>query len=625
MTSQAISGLPAWLHMLAQVYPPQSVALVGAGNGTGPLVQWLQSQASQAGQGAPAVTLLEPHAPSMAQLAKRLAGTEASAEWRLLPELLAPEQGEHTYHQYTLAAENGLLPPEALHPLWPSLQLQSQEQAATVALAQLLPAGWLLMDCLPAAHLLQGTHLPASTQVVLARVVLSDAAPAGSSLANMQALLAESGFKAVATFAERNSGLGKALFVRDPKGLQDHIDQALAKAQALEADKAQLTDAKDKALAQVQLLAQEKAQAQQRCDELAKAKQAEAQARAAEQQAKEQALDKAKDLEADKAQLTDAKDKALAQVQQLAQEKAQALQRCDELDKAKETEAQARAAEQQSKEQALTNAKAFESEKAQLQKQTEELTKQLAVSKESLKDLENRLRNDMSKGLTNAVKQLEAFQRIRDFLGTVDGLGDFHGWPISPDIGLFLLERMREQHYDLIIEFGSGTSTALFAQAAQVLEQQGKATTQIVTFEHDTVYHAKTQQLLKARGLEGRVRLKHAPLMEWRDGDASYLYYDCQATLAELAQQSVSGQLRILVLVDGPPGATCQNARYPAVPMVFSALARHHIDVVLDDASRPEEKQVIELWKSFWKHRSCHITEHTVPSEKGIYLATPQK
>lgn len=565
---QPIAQLPTWLHMLAQVYPPHSVALVGAGNGTGPLVQWLQSHASQAWQAAPAlpaVTLLEPHAPSMAQLAKRLAAKEACAEWRLLPDLLAPEPGEHTYHQYTLAAENGLLPPEALHPLWPSLQLQSQEQAATVALAQLLPTGWLLLDCLPAAHLLQGAPLPASTQVVLARVVLSDTAPAGSSLANVQVLLAQSGFKAVATFAERNSALGKALFVRDPKGLEDHIDQALAKVKTLEADKAQLTDAKDKALAQVQQLAQEKAQAQQRCDELAKAKEAEI--------------------------------------------------------AAKQAEAQARTAEQQAKDQALAKAKALEADIVQLQKQTEELTKQLAVSKGSLKDLENRLRNDMSKGLSNAVKQLEAFQRIRDFLGTVDGLGDFHGWPISPDIGLFLLERMREQHYDLIIEFGSGTSTALFAQAAQVLEQQGKAPTQIVTFEHDTLYHAKTLQLLKTRGLDGRVSLVHAPLVDWREGDQAYLYYNCQVTLAELAQQHANRHLRILVLVDGPPGATYPNARYPAVPLVFGALGRHHIDVVLDDASRPEEKQVIELWKSFWKQRSFRCVEHHIPSEKGIYLA----
>lgn len=219
----SVSNLPSWLTMAAHIYPPQQVVLVGAGNGTGPLVQWLQSWASDTGLGLPAVTLLEPHAPSRAQLTKRLAGIEACADWQLLPDMLAPEEGEHTYYQYTLATENGLQSLESLHPLWPSLQLQCKQLTAAVTVAHLLPAGWLLVDCLPAAHLLQGTPLPSSTKVVLARVTLGDAAPAGSSLASVEALLASSGFKAVATFTERNSALGKALFVREQLA-QSEID-----------------------------------------------------------------------------------------------------------------------------------------------------------------------------------------------------------------------------------------------------------------------------------------------------------------------------------------------------------------------------------------------------------------
>jgi hypothetical protein len=235
----------------------------------------------------------------------------------------------------------------------------------------------------------------------------------------------------------------------------------------------------------------------------------------------------------------------------------------------------------------------------------------------------------MNKGLTNAVKQVESFMRIQSFLGDGDSLGEFHGWPISPDIGLFLLERMREQHYDLIIEFGSGTSTALFARAIEVMQQQAaaKATDQtaspavttFVSFEHDTFYLGKTQQMLKARGLQKQVRLVHAPLVEWLDGDQAYLYYDCKATLSEIAQQNIDRQLRILVFVDGPPGVTCLNARYPAAPYVLNALSRHQIDFVLDDAGRPEEKQVIELWRTFWKKRSLRFEDYLISSEKGIY------
>lgn len=264
------------------------------------------------------------------------------------------------------------------------------------------------------------------------------------------------------------------------------------------------------------------------------------------------------------------------------------------------------------------------------------LAKQLAGTKECLKETETRLRNELSKGLGNAVKQVEAFLRIQNYLGSGDALGDFHGWPISPDIGLFLLEKMREQHYDLIIEFGSGTSTALFARALEVITQNRKhqidngasdsitTPTEIVSFEHDLHYHRKTSQMLNARRLHDRVQLVHAPLVDWSEGEQNYLYYDCQDTLSELAQRNADRRARILVLVDGPPGATCANARYPAVPLIFNVLGRHHIEVVLDDASRPEEKQVIEMWKSFWKQRSIRITESMVQSEKGIYIATPQ-
>jgi FkbM family methyltransferase len=332
----SVSNLPSWLTMVAQIYPPKHVVLVGAGNGTGLLVQWLLNHASQsteAGQCAVAVTLLEPHAPSMAQLAKRLAAEVQCANWQFQSDTLIPTGGDSTYHQFSLAAENGLLPLEALRPLWPGLQLQSQQLTSGVSLESLVPASWLLIDCLPVAQLLEGTPLPATTQVVLARVVLANAAINGSSLTEVQAVLEPYGFRALAIFEERNSTMGKVLFVRDPSGLQEHVDQ----------------------------LKQEKQQIQKSCDELTKAKeletlakQAEVQARAAEQQAKE---------------------RALAQLQQLKQEKQQIQKSCDELTKAKEletlakqAEVQARAAEQQAKERALAQLQQLKQEKQQIQK-----------------------------------------------------------------------------------------------------------------------------------------------------------------------------------------------------------------------------------------------------------------
>jgi hypothetical protein len=240
--------------------------------------------------------------------------------------------------------------------------------------------------------------------------------------------------------------------------------------------------------------------------------------------------------------------------------------------------------------------------------------------------------------LSNATRQLEAFLNLQQLLQGGDSIAAMHGWPISPDIGLFLAERLREHHYDLIIEFGSGTSTVLFAQLVDLLSKRTTAypdkpsdvgepvqfVTEIVSFEHDHVYHAKTLQMLKSRGIDQHVHLVHAPLVDWCDGDQTYLYYDCQNKLTELAQRHANRKLRILLLVDGPPGATCPNARYPAVPFVFTTLWRHRIDLVLDDANRPEEKLVINMWRSYWTEKTVQITESLLQSEKGIFVAFSQ-
>ncbi|NIF82447.1 hypothetical protein F3J24_02845 [Comamonas sp. Tr-654] len=271
--------------------------------------------------------------------------------------------------------------------------------------------------------------------------------------------------------------------------------------------------------------------------------------------------------------------------------------------------------------------------KAQTEAFLKLLQSNLSETKEGLQGVvnasETKVKNELGKGLANSVKQLESFMNIQSFFSSGDFFSDFHGWPISPDIGVFLLEKMRSQNYDLIIEFGSGTSTALFAKAAEAMSGKTQKSavpktlkTEIVTFEHNQLYHEKTQKMLRARKLDWYVNLIHAPLIDWKDERQDYLYYDCQSVLEDLAEKYKSQKIKILVLVDGPPGSTCKNARYPAVPIIFNAFAKQSIDIVLDDASRPEEKATIDLWREFYKKRSIAIEESSIPSEKGIHISS---
>lgn len=266
-----------------------------------------------------------------------------------------------------------------------------------------------------------------------------------------------------------------------------------------------------------------------------------------------------------------------------------------------------------------------------LKQQKTELDAQLKRHADELISVRKSLDSAVKKEISNATKQIEAFISIQTYLTTGGGLSEFHGFPISPDIGLFLIERIRERRYDIAIEFGSGTSTALLAKAMQMTKRDGASSVYSVTdeehswlvcsFEHNLDYLHKTQGLLESQKLSDLVGLNHTPLIDWQDKTGRYLYYDCDEKLIAVAKQLSCGPKRLLVLIDGPPGATCINSRYPAVPSVFKHLFQHKIDVVLDDANRSEELAVINLWREFWKENLIDVVEGTAVSEKGLYWA----
>lgn len=608
------SPLLSWLDHLWVLYPAQNVLVIGAGNGTSPWTDALQRWQ------APSATLVEADEAQFQQLQHSPAAREG---WHLRKQVIASQTGSATFYTASNPAESGLIEPDSLRALWPNLKTRQKTARQAISLTELLDttalgANWLIIDCLPADELLASTaDRLAQLEVIVTRTLLplNDAGADSSgkpTLTAIQQTLEAQGFTQVATQQARNPGIAHTLHVRNHSArvrqLAAQCEQA-TQAAATESTRHQAA----RGLAEAQIK-----QAQQHIrtlqDELAKATAALQEANASKDQA---------------ASATQLK----IQVQDVQQQ----IELSFKSASTQNNELKTLLSSQKTAIDGLTQQVAQLSQATVFSSALEApLAKQLAGTKESLKDTETRLRNELSKGLGNAVKQVEAFLRIQNYLGSGDALGDFHGWPISPDIGLFLLEKIREQHYDLIIEFGSGTSTALFARALEVITQNRKhqidngasdsitTPTEIVSFEHDLHYHRKTSLMLNARRLHDRVQLVHAPLVDWSEGEQNYLYYDCQDTLSELAQRNADRRARILVLVDGPPGATCANARYPAVPLIFNTLGRHHIEVVLDDASRPEEKQVIEMWKSFWKQRSIRITESMVQSEKGIYIATPQ-
>jgi hypothetical protein len=242
----------------------------------------------------------------------------------------------------------------------------------------------------------------------------------------------------------------------------------------------------------------------------------------------------------------------------------------------------------------------FESLADSILQQKSELQSQLKKQSQAMDKVRDTLTKSIKTEVTNATKQLEAFFGIKSYFETGEVIGELHGWPISPDLGLYLIQQLEATPYDLVIEFGSGTSTQLMAKTLEVIAQRhptrGKPTQ--VAFEHLAIYHEKTLSVLQQSGHANSVHLHHTPLVPYQAPDGTaYAYYDCEARLQELSREFGNKTLmRIFVLVDGPPEGTGLHARYPALPVLLNHFKQANINLVLDDYNRSGEKEVAQKW-----------------------------
>lgn len=559
----ALADLPLWLQVVSRLYKPSSLTLVGAGNGTGPLVQWLDKQPIDN------VLVFEAEASLLSQLPQRLG---PRSTWQLRHDLVVPQaqagQG-CTFNRYALASESGLLPLESLRSLWPNLQPMSPQTWPGIPLHTQPSAEWLLLDCLPAAALLDGLPLR-DTDVVLARATLnegdSQSTPTGSGLDEVAALLTPQGFTLLGQFEERNGALGKALFVRDPAGLQEELACAIKSCELLSR--------------RVETEAQDHKQIRQGQERTIQ--QLHAQLASTRMQHTTQAREQQKKL--DDLGTTQAK---------LEAELARSLQERDHATKQLET---ARATENhlmiqhQMLLEELTKAEPYISLIKDLFKaQTDDLIK-----------VREHLERVMKKELLNATKQLEAFLNVQSALSGGDLIPGLHGWPISPDLAAYLIELIRTNDYDMVIEFGSGTSTVVMAKALAQMRhrREGKGPVVQMAFEHLEAYHAQTQAQLRAAGLATAATVHLAPLAPYQAANGkTYPYYTCQPALQALQATYDKPNCRALVLVDGPPASTGEHARFPAVSVVTSVLRHVGLDILLDDLIREDEQQVARMWQ----------------------------
>jgi hypothetical protein len=203
------------------------------------------------------------------------------------------------------------------------------------------------------------------------------------------------------------------------------------------------------------------------------------------------------------------------------------------------------------------------------------------------------IEKQQSRQARESLAQLESFVRLQTYMGPDLLLPDMHGWPISPDLGVLLIRLLEAMEYDLIVEFGSGSSTLIIAEVLRRKAQKTGIHTPFVSFEHLETYFSHTQSLLKQAEHLSSVLLVHAPLVEMQIDKSIFPYYN--ESLVRTALEKYQPK-RIFALVDGPPANTGPLARFPAFSILSRVLPTADLHFLMDDYNREDEKTIVDQW-----------------------------
>lgn len=134
-----------------------------------------------------------------------------------------------------------------------------------------------------------------------------------------------------------------------------------------------------------------------------------------------------------------------------------------------------------------------------------------------------------------------------------------------------------------IIELGSGVSTLYSAQLIKDLN----LSTQVISLDHEETYGTQTNEYLKVAQLDNHAQVIIAPLTTHMINNNNWKWYK---TTSLKQDQKID-----VLVVDGPITYLQSNARYPAIPLLFSRLS-HKAIILVDDYNRKDEQAIVKLW-----------------------------
>lgn len=587
VTYQGVIGL---VNILFKIYPPSNIICIDLRDSWKEWFYWFQNKNYMS------VEWLESDHNRSEFLFKL--SSELELDINIDTKVIAPNSGNIDYYYTTLNQENGIVLPAKLQNIWKNISIKEKRSRQANSLSEIVLESinnqWLLIDCLQGVSILKNNLEELSCfDLIVVRALSS------SKDDNLNILVSELrviGFKLLDTCSTDDPILVRAVFVRDSCRIVDALTDRL---DLLQSNSDELSDLNNELLLKNRTLLEEKEKL-------------------------ESSLKKSKLIEQEYNKLLLKLDKKNQKIRKYRYQYQSLKIAYDQL-------ASTTATLEKVNNQLLALTSGQQSLMDLVQKDQEysidilKSYEKLSCGFDKLQQSNISLQNSFSKKIANSVEHIENYIALNNYFNTGKKLSNYSGWPISPDLALFIVDRMNEYDYDAVIEFGSGTSTELFAKLVEMKQRDGEKIPKILSFDHLEEYYSKTRSILKQSNLTSYVDLKLTPLISIELNQEQYHYYDCHNILIKFIDE-LPDNPKILVLVDGPPGNTCRHARYPALPVVLSVNQPMYIDVILDDAMRNEEKEVVAKWVALvddlnYSHREF-IPQAT---EKGLFLLQVEK
>ena len=169
------------------------------------------------------------------------------------------------------------------------------------------------------------------------------------------------------------------------------------------------------------------------------------------------------------------------------------------------------------------------------------------------------------------------------------------GWAIGEQKFHLIVEHISQDPVN-ILEFGSGVSTARFAQEYP--------TASIVSVDQDAGFAQQTRELLQGYGL-CNASVVHCPLAWKRSGLRLFRTYDLDTPTLRSAIKNESVDF---VLVDGPVEAQAPRGREGALYQVFDLIKVGGL-IALDDCRRESARAAIGNWLAVYGDSLTSVVE----------------